>query len=284
MTGGWIANETVYPTVEIPSGKTLLLSEFSPSFANTFKKLKGAGTFAILVTPNEGNDLANVEDWGADKNYSAYFLMNNAADFTGTFFVNEYVGIAIGTSKPGKNTVGGKILVYTNVTAFANWAAPNGIVLADSAATLTVEDGVTVSAVSTTIPGYGVVRNGNVYSVERVTNTDYPVPYSWFSGYGISEAFDSPEGKAANGKNSWWECYVLGLDPTNALSKFTTTIRMDGTTPIVEFSPTNEVLKASGDINYVLQGKPTPTNGWQDVDFAAPGATNRFFRVRVTWE
>ena len=76
----------------------------------------------------------------------------------------------------------------------------------------------------------------------------------------------------------------MGLDPTNALSKFTATIRMDGTTPIVEFSPTNEVLKASGGIDYVLQGKPTLTNGWQDVEFDEPGNTNRFFRVRVKWQ
>ena len=80
-----------------------------------------------------------------------------------------------------------------------------------------------------------------------------------------------------------WESYVLGLVPTNELSKFTALIRMDGTIPIVEFSPTNDVLKASGDIDYVLQGKPTLTNDWQDVEFDDPGDTNRFFRVRVKW-
>ena len=58
---------------------------------------------------------------------------------------------------------------------------------------------------------------------------------------------------------------------------------MDGTTPIVGYSPTNEALKASGAIEYVLQGKPTLTNGWQDVEFNEPGDTNRFFRVIVTW-
>jgi len=80
-----------------------------------------------------------------------------------------------------------------------------------------------------------------------------------------------------------WESYVLGLEPTNEMSKFTALIRMDGTTPIIEYSPTNELLKASGAIDYVLQGKPTLTNGWQDVDFDEPGDTNHFFRVRVKW-
>lgn len=73
---------------------------------------------------------------------------------------------------------------------------------------------------------------------------------------------------------------MLGLEPTNATSRFLATIRMDGTTPIVEYSPTNAAL---GNIMYVLQGKPALTNDWQDVAFEAPGATNRFFRVKVTW-
>ena len=141
-----------------------------------------------------------------------------------------------------------------------------------------------VPEVSTSLSGYGVVHRGKVYSVERVTNTDYPVPYSWFSDYDITEAFGSPEDTAANGQNKYWECYVLGLDPTNELSKFIATIRMDGTTPIVEYSPTNETLKASGGIEYILQGKPTLTNDWSDCQsFDEPGDTNRFFRVKVKW-
>ena len=58
---------------------------------------------------------------------------------------------------------------------------------------------------------------------------------------------------------------------------------MDGERPVVEYSPTNEELKASGDIKYVLQGKPTLNNDWQDVDFNEPGDTNHFFRVKVIW-
>ena len=73
---------------------------------------------------------------------------------------------------------------------------------------------------------------------------------------------------------------MLGLEPTNALSKFIATIRMEGRKPIVEYSPTNTAL---GNITYVLQGKPALTNGWQDVEFDEPGDTNRFFRVKVTW-
>ena len=41
--------------------------------------------------------------------------------------------------------------------------------------------------------------------------------------------------------------------------------------------------KEMGNITYVLQGKPALSNDWQNVEFDEPGATNRFFRVKVTW-
>ena len=121
--------------------------------------------------------------------------------------------------------------------------------------------------------------------VERVTATDYPVPYAWFNEYGISDSAveATATSLSANRQNAWWECYVLGLNPTNASDTFTATIRMEGQTPIIDFAPTNETLQATGAIRYILQGKPTLTNDWQDVDFAVPGDTNRIFRVRVKW-
>ena len=125
---------------------------------------------------------------------------------------------------------------------------------------------------------------------EKVTTTtDFPVPYSWIEAYvpgiaGYPDAMYETVAKSSGDNDyAYWESYVLGLDPTNALSKFTTTIRMEGQKPVIEYFPTNEVLKASGAIEYVLQGKPALTNGWQDVTFEEPGATNRFFRVKVTW-
>ncbi len=144
--------------------------------------------------------------------------------------------------------------------------------------------------------------NASVYSVKRIeiwtkaavgekatTTTGFPVPYSWieacFPGIeGQPDAMYETMAKSAGDNGySYWESYVLGLEPTNETSKFVATIRMDGTTPVVGYSPTNEVLKASGAIEYILQGKPALTNGWQNVEFDAPGDTNRFFRVKVTW-
>ncbi len=148
--------------------------------------------------------------------------------------------------------------------------------------------------------------NASAYSVKRIeiwtkavggdepeekttSTTDFPVPYSWIEAYvpgiaGYPDAMYETVAKSAGANGySYWESYVLGLDPTNALSKFTATIRMEGQKPVIEYFPTNEVLKASGAIEYILQGKPALSNDWQDVEFDEPGDTNRFFRVKVTW-
>ena len=272
ISGGWLANAALDTTIELAGDMTL--SDFSTSFANTIKKLTGRGTFGITYSTTP--DLSY-------QGYYPYYLIKDVSSFEGSLVVpaNGTIGIVVGANaKPSDKSYGGKILVYAPVTASSDWTAPGGIVLADATATLTVEDGVTVPKVSTSLSGYGVVHRGNVYSVDQVTNTDYPVPYSWFSSYDRTDAFSSPEDMAANGKNSWWECYVLGLDPTNATSRFTVSIRMDGMTPIVEYSPTNETIA----IQYILQGKPALTNDWSDCpSFNEPGDTNRFFRVNVTW-
>ena len=124
---------------------------------------------------------------------------------------------------------------------------------------------------------------------KTTTTTEFPVPYSWIEAYvpgiaGYPDAMYETVAKSSGDNGyAYWESYVLGLEPTNALSKFTATIRMEGQKPVVEYFPTNEVLKASGAIEYILQGKPALTNGWQDVTFEEPGATNRFFRVKVEW-
>ena len=139
------------------------------------------------------------------------------------------------------------------------------------------------------------VKRIEIWTKEKATDTDFPTPYSWIdmyfpelvSGWSSTEYNDFATNKGHGSvKNGYapWESYVLGLDPTNETSKLTVSIRMDGETPIVEYSPTNEVLKASGDISYILLGKPALSNDWQEVEFDEPGETNRFFRVKVEWE
>ena len=157
----------------------------------------------------------------------------------------------------------------------------------------TIDYTYTASATKMNASAYSVKRI-EIWTKEKATDTGFPTPYPWIdtyfpelvSGWGSTQyndfATNKNHGSVKNGYAPW-ESYVLGLDPTNETSKFLATIRMDGTMPIVGYSPTNEALRASGAIEYVLQGKPTLTNGWQDVEFDEPGDTNRFFRVIVTW-
>ena len=56
--------------------------------------------------------------------------------------------------------------------------------------------------------------------------TEVPVPYVWLLHYDPCmaneyEAYEAAaKATAANGRNKVWECYVLGLDPTNAVNGF----------------------------------------------------------------
>ena len=159
-----------------------------------------------------------------------------------------------------------------------------------------LDDGILARVSAPTLARYATftVEDGGLFMTVAATDTDFRTPHSWIEQYFpelVSDWESTQYNDFATNKNhasvkngyAPWESYVLGLVPTNELSKFTALIRMKGTMPVIEYSPTNEVLKAGGAIEYILQGKPTLTNDWQDVEFEEPGDTNRFFRVNVTW-
>lgn len=105
-------------------------------------------------------------------NYSAFLKIGSVAGFTGSITLQSNgPGIVIGGAKPAYREPGGKILVYGNVTVgeTAIWTAPNGVILADANATLTVPSGVTVPVPTTTVAGYTVkatmVDGTTTYSV-----------------------------------------------------------------------------------------------------------------------
>lgn len=163
---GWLPNAEVNPTVDIPSGSSLTISAFSASYANTFKKLSGAGTFSL--TYDTAIDTTD-GDWYS--NYSAYFLVKDISCFTGSFSTAT-PGIAIGAAKPAYQTAGGKIYVSTStaVTASADWTAAGGLVLDNESATLTVANSATVPEVSTSIASKRVKFADNTYSlVDAIT-------------------------------------------------------------------------------------------------------------------
>ena len=133
---GYLPNEEIVATVKIPSSASLTLTAFSPSYVNAFAKIEGEGALSVPVaatTGASGNDLGNAANWGAGYNYSAYLLIKDVSKFTGSLTANQAVGIAIGSSKPHKNTVGGKIIVDSGASATIasgkTWSAVNGIVV-----------------------------------------------------------------------------------------------------------------------------------------------------------
>ena len=137
--GGWLKNEEVNPTIDIPEDVTLRISDFSASFNNTFKALSGAGTFA--VTYNTAIDTTS-GSWYS--NYSAYFLVKNVSNFTGSLSTAT-PGIAIGSAKPAYNTPGGKIYLTSVDATLAASATP---------------------VPETTVEGYYVKQVEGVYSLE----------------------------------------------------------------------------------------------------------------------
>lgn len=120
----------------------------------------------------------------------------------------------------------------------------------------------------------------------QVTNTDYPVPYSWFTDMGVPASYiDTLKNSQTSSGYKWWECYVLGLNPMGS-GTFTATLTMDGNTPVITYSPTNETLVADATmpITYVLQGNASTTeDNWENASFDNPGSSYVRFRVDVRW-
>ena len=115
----------------------------------------------------------------------------------------------------------------------------------------------------------------------ETSTTEVPVTYAWLDEYFPGSTTGDYE-KIANsdadgdGLVTWAE-YLLGTDPTNALSKLEATIRMDGTTPIVESNADTNRLATFG-YQPVVKGKQTLDSA---VDWANMDSLHRFFKVSV---
>jgi len=127
---------------------------------------------------------------------------------------------------------------------------------------------------------FGIVT----YDLPPITETQttpVPVPYVWLRAYDLAlvdeyEAYETAaKAKASNGREVW-ECYVAGLDPTNAASEFTAAISMTNDVPYITWSPnlnTNGVVR-----KYTILGKESLTD---TADWAPTNSTHRFFKVKV---
>ena len=125
--------------------------------------------------------------------------------------------------------------------------------------------------------------SGNLTVAQTETeNTPEPVPYTWLDTYFPSAATVGYETLAwhdsdGDGYQNWEE-YVLQTNPTNAESKLSVSIRMEGGVPHVEYEPTSflggyrAIIKGSNDL------KASPDN-W--VPITAPTGAFHFFKVVV---
>jgi len=120
-------------------------------------------------------------------------------------------------------------------------------------------------------------------SQTETSTTEVPVTYAWLDEYfpGSASATGDYEtiasGDADGDGLATWAEYLLGTDPTNASSRLVATIRMDGTTPIVECNADTNRLAAFG-YQPVVKGK-------QGLDTSEEWATtnllHRFFKIFV---
>ena len=77
--------------------------------------------------------------------------------------------------------------------------------------------------------------------------------------------------------NKVWECYVAGIDPTDATKRFLATIAVDvDGNPQISWDPDLNENGTKSDRVYTIEGKAELTDSW------GPTNTNsRFFHVKV---
>ncbi len=114
-----------------------------------------------------------------------------------------------------------------------------------------------------------------IYSAE-------PVPYGWLDEYysdlRTSDDYEECASSiASNGMNQVWQCYVAGLDPTNAVSRLVATIDMVDGSPVVSWTPDLNEGGTKHERVYTVEGKTNLT----DTAWGPTNEATRFFRVKV---
>jgi len=151
-----------------------------------------------------------------------------------------------------------------------------------------VEDGVTYYIVGMTMGetatgAFTLTWSGNLTVAQTATSTtEVPVEYDWLGRYFPGRAvadYETIANDDADGDGlATWAEYLLGTDPTNALSRLEATIRMDGTTPVVEGNVDTNRLAMLG---YRCSTKGASALGgevtWSEVNLAV----HRFFKLFV---
>jgi hypothetical protein len=125
--------------------------------------------------------------------------------------------------------------------------------------------------------------NGGLFDGATET-TPVPVPYEWLNGYpALLDLFlhdyeATAWSGAANGMNEVWQCYVAGLDPTNAASRLIATTDMVDGSPVVSWTPDLNEGGTKHERVYTVEGCERLTDG----NWGPTNAASRFFRVKVS--
>ena len=126
-------------------------------------------------------------------------------------------------------------------------------------------------------------------SMQTATSTTpVPVPYSWLDNYAASfgaghdyEALAHTATGKRNGDGSAmyiWQDYVVGTNPTNVNDVFTATIEMDGSRPVIHWTPDLNENGLYRLRSYTIWGK---TNLYDTAWHSPTNNASRFFKVTV---
>ena len=127
---------------------------------------------------------------------------------------------------------------------------------------------------------FGIPESTTIrYADVSTLTSPVPVSHAWLERFPglLAEHGDDYEntsnGEAANGKNTVWECYLVGIDPTDASAGFTCSIGMNGGKPSFSWNPDLGEARS-----YNIIGKTNLADlEWKP----GPVANQRFFKVKV---
>ena len=131
----------------------------------------------------------------------------------------------------------------------------------------------------------GTVTLYAVWAENPKSETASGVPHAWLASHGLGDGTAAgyeaaAKATAANGVNTVWECYVAGLDPTDAEAAFTAELAIVDGKPVVSSDPDGVEGRT-----YTVEAKKDLLDAdWADVTGnPAPEADGyRFFRVGVS--
>ena len=139
--------------------------------------------------------------------------------------------------------------------------------------------------------GVPAESTGFVAVVTEITGGSTAVPDTWpsrFSSYAAKFGSDfatsltKPTGKkdAAGNDLQVWQDYVAGTDPTDVNDVFRATITINGSTPVVSWTPVLSAAEAAKR-NYTILGRQSLLSGDWTVVPSGQESNYNFFKVRV---